>query len=309
MNTNYRQYMRRYRVLVTSKSTGLSYDMSELRCAFNVTKKLNSSPDYAQIVIFNATNDFCSSVTKGDKVVLEAGYKDGNYGLIYVGQVVQCYMRKTNSVDTEAVLVCSDGDQFLTQTVIVKTIGAGATQADIVNECVSAADKDADIALGEITSTLSSNGLARGKVMFGNASAYLDKIAQSNNAQFYVSDGQVNIVAAEDYGDNVAVLLTPATGLLETPEQTDDGIKGKCLLNPSLRLNTRIYIDNQFTNAMQVTKDKTPKAMNSSGIYKVITVTYSGDTRGESWFCDFEGVSMTGNVLSGLTEEQMNAWR
>ena len=37
-----------------------------------------------------------------------------------------------------------------------------------------------------------------------------------------------------------AVVLTAETGLVGAPEQTNDGIKVRCLLNPRLRIGGRI---------------------------------------------------------------------
>ena len=304
-NYNYAQYMRKYRVLITSASTGVDFDVSQLRCVFTVNKKLSGTPDNSVIAVYNVTEESMTAIKPGDKVVLEAGYENGNYGMIFVGKIVQVYMRHTESVDSGAVFVCTDGDQFLTQTVVCTTIGAGASQSDVVNECIGTGT---DVMAGDITGSLSENRLSRGKVLFGRPSDYLEQIAKGNNSQFYIEDGRVNIVAAESYSDDIAVALTPQTGLISVPDQTDDGISGKCLINPSMRLNTRLYIDNRYTNAKEVSGSKEPEKMNACGIYKITKLTYSGDTRGDDWYCEFEGVNMTGSVLSGLSGDQTNPW-
>lgn len=304
-NYNYRQFMRKYRILITSQSTGVDFDVSDLRCSFTVDKRLSETPDHSVVAVYNVSEDSINAIQPGDKLVIEAGYKDGNYGMIFVGKIVQAVMKHGDSVDSYAAFICTDGDQFLTQTVVCTTMAAGATASDIVKECITTGG---DVATGDITDSLSKSKLSRGKVLFGKSADYLSQIAKGNNAQFYVEDGRVNIVAADSYDDSIAVALTPQTGLIGTPEQTDDGISAKCLLNPSLRLNTRVYIDTRYTNAQETNKSKEAAKINACGIYKVTKLQYKGDTRGDEWYCEFEAVSMTGSLLSGLSGDQTNPW-
>ena len=240
-NYGYRQYLRRYRLIVTSKSAGVGFDVSDLRIKFSVEKAVKANGNNAQIMVFNVSPESVAAVKADDNVVLEAGYKDGNYGMIYAGTVVQTFMERSDDVDNAMVIICQDADKFLTKKIVVKTIGAGTSQADIVNDIIS---ENKEVSGGVIDSALSSKLLPRGKVLFGKAADYVQQIAKSNNSQFYVENGTINIVSAKSYASNIAVELTPSTGLIGVPEQTEQGVKGKCLINPSLKLNTLIHIDN-----------------------------------------------------------------
>lgn len=299
-NYGYRQYLRKYRLIVTSKSAGVGFDVSDLRIKFKVEKATKANGNNAQIMVFNVNDESVAAVKSGDNVVLEAGYKDGNYGMIYAGTVVQCFMERSDDVDSAMVIMCQDADKFLTKKIVVKTIGAGASQADIVNDIIA---DNKEVSGGQVDSALSSTLLPRGKVLFGKAADYIQQIAKSNNSTFYVEDGTLNIVSAKSYASNIAVELAPTTGLIGVPEQTETGVKGKCLINPSLKLNTLIHIDNKFTNALANTSKgaSETKKMNSSGIYKVIKLQYNGDTRDNEWYCEFEADAVSGKVLGAVT--------
>ena len=299
-NYGYRQYLRQYRLIVTSKSAGVGFDVSDLRIKFKVEKAVKATGNNAQILVYNVSPESVAAVQAGDNVILEAGYKGGNYGMIYAGTVVQTFMEHSDSVDNAMVIMAQDADKFLTKKIVVKTIGAGASQADIVNDIIA---DNKEVSGGQINSALSSTLLPRGKVLFGKAADYVQQIAKSNNSTFYVENGTLNIVGAQQYASNIAVELAPTTGLVGVPEQTEKGVKGKCLINPSLKLNTLIHIDTKYTNAL-VNADKGAsgtKKMNASGIYKVIKLTYSGDTRDSDWYCEFEADAVSGKVLGAVT--------
>ena len=296
-NYGYRQYLRQYRLIVTSKSEGVAFDVSDLRIKFKIEKAVKGKGNNAQIAVFNVSRDSLGAIKAGDNVVLEAGYKNGNYGMIYAGEIVQSFMEYSDDVDSAMVLMCQDCDKWLTKKIVVKTYGAGASQADMVNDMI--AEDSEDISGGQISPSLGNKLLPRGKVLFGKAADYVEQIAKGNNSTFYVEDGKINIVSATEYASNIAVELSPTTGLIGVPEQTEKGVKGKCLINPSLRLNTLIHIDVNYVNAM-ANNDKGAsgtKKMNTGGVYKVIKLAYEGDTRDNDWYCEFEADNVSGKVI------------
>ena len=304
---SYRQYMRRYRVIVTSKSAGVAFDVSDLRCSFEIEKATSATPNNAKIAIYNVSDDSASAIQNGDKVYIEAGYVNGNYGLIFSGEVIQAFVEKGDDVDSALVIMAQDGDQFLTKTVIAATVGAGASGKDIVQTCLEGAE---GVISGQISDSLGNTLLPRGKVLFGRPADFLDKVAQSNQAQFFIEDGVCNIVASSDYNPNEAVELTPYTGLIGTPTQTDKGIQAQCLINASLKLNGLVHIDRSYINAKAVTKGKNKaKEINADGIYKVIKIKYTGDTRGDDWCADFEAIEVAGKRVAGLVGNETNSWR
>lgn len=304
-----RMYLRKYRVLVKS-SGNTALDVSDLRCAFTVEKAVKEDPNYSEVHIYNLSDDAGESmVTEGSRVILEAGYQDGPYGLIFSGDVVQALRSREDGVTKKLTLVCQDGDKFLTSNFVTAALLRGSKPADVVGALVGQGRVTAE--MGTVSPDLSEQRLSRGKVVFGSPWRYLRQLAQGEGAQWYVDDGKVNIVKAQDVAAGEAVELNPATGLIEAPTQTEDGIEGKCLLNPQIKLNTLIHIDPSLIEEAKKAKggkSKT-KALAVGGVYRILSLAYEGDTRGDDWYVSFQAVAQPGRVPALCRDGAENPWR
>lgn len=282
-------------------------DVSNLRCVFQCEKDTNDTPNYSIITIYNMSQKSISSIRKGDKVILEAGYENGNYGMIFTGQIIQPMVNRESNTDIALTLVVQDGDVYLNSSFTALTLSKASSQADVVRACTSG---EPTVSNGLISGQLSKSKLARGKVMFGKSASYVRKAARHSKTQFYVEDGKVNIVAATDYSSKQAVELNPMTGLIGMPQQTDDGVSGQCLINPSIKLNTLIYINSKLVVAKQVEEGETKyTAVNADGVYRITKLTYEGDTHGDTWYCTFEAVTQAGAKPTGMNKAVSNPWR
>lgn len=280
-------------------------DISKLRCMFYCEKSTTDTPNYSQITVYNPSQATINAVKAGDTVILEAGYENGNYGMIFTGQIVQPLIQKEGGTDIALVLIVQDGDVYLNSSFTIKTVGKSATQADIVEACM-----DKSITKGIITEALSQTQLPRARVLFGKAADYIRKIAKGNQSQMFVEDGVLHIVAASDYDDKTAVELNPTTGLIGMPSQTDDGVSGQCLINPSIKLNTLVYINQRLVQQKQVAEGATSAAdVNADGVYRIVKLVYEGDTHGDTWYCSFDAISQTGTKPTGLKDGATNPWR
>ena len=282
-------------------------DVSNLRCVFSCEKDTNDTPNYSIITVYNMASKTINSIKKGDKVILEAGYENGNYGMIFTGNIVQPMVSRESNTDIALTLVVQDGDVYLNSSFTATTLSKASTNADVVRTCTK---NDATVSDGAISKELSKTKLARGKTMFGKSAKYVKKAAANSNSQFYIEDGKVNIVAATDYSSKQAVELNPMTGLIGMPQQTDDGVSGQCLINPSIKLNTLIFINSSLVVAKQVAEGETKyTAVNSDGVYRITKLTYEGDTHGDNWYCTFEAVTQSGAKPSGMNKAVSNPWR
>jgi hypothetical protein len=101
--------------------------------------------------------------------------------------------------------------------------------------------------------------------------------------------------------------LSPSSGLIGVPDQLNYGVHGKCLLNPRVKLNSLIHIDNSLIRAQQASQTA-QYTLDNDGIYRVIKVTYIGDTRGNDWYTEFETVSQAGKIPSMLSDPSGSMW-
>ena len=280
--------MRRYRVIVAGT------DISNLRCVFSIVKTMSSEPNKSTLQIYNLSEKTRNNISSGKRVIIEAGYESGQYGLIYDGDIVVVVNSGLNGKDKITQIVAQDGDLFLNSGFINVSYSSGKKSIDYFNQSVGAAGGETDSVTGDAKLSV----LPRGKVMFGNTGDYMRQFAKNENALFFIDDGKVNLVKAADPPRGQVVSLSPSSGLIGTPEMSEDGIRAKCLLNPMLKLNGLVHIDNShvemsydFLLAASVSGGGL-----STGIYKIIKFTHTGDTRGNDWYTDFVGIAQPGTV-------------
>lgn len=282
---------RKYRIIVAEQGTD-GIDITGLRCVFSIEKTMSSDPNKSSIQIYNlapATQNFILSSAK--RIIIEAGYENSEqYGLIFDGDIVKALRRGSQTIDKVTEVIAQDGDLFLNSGFISVSYAAGQTTESVLAQMQGVADDD--MAMGAVSKDLKGTKLARGKAMFGQPKDYANNLARTEGALFYVNDRKINLVKPGDLPEGEIVDLSPDSGLVGTPEQTDNGVSAKCLLNPLLNVNKLVHIKNEF---VQETSD-IGKASLSSGVYKIIKLKHSGDTMGTTWYTEFEGVAQPGTV-------------
>jgi len=282
-------YGRRYRVIVGN------INVSKLRCTFYIEKNMAETPNYSEITVYNlapATEN--QIVESGERIVLEAGYEGSQYGLIFDGDIVQPLRDKEDGTTYKLTLVSQDGDKFLNNGFVNQSWRKGQTPRTIAEKLCSTATNPVE--LGFISDNLENKKLTRGKVVFGLACDYLHQIARTEQAAFYCNDGKINIIKAPDPPSGQIVSLSPQTGLIGAAEMTDEGIKATCLLNPLLNLNSFVHIDNEHVRQQKAKRDSQPKQMDYDGVYRIIKIVHEGDTRGNTWYTHFTGITQSGNM-------------
>jgi hypothetical protein len=296
-----RQWLRNYELTI-GKGGGEGLKTSALRVSFSIKKSDTESPNEAVIQVWNLADETLQRSKKEfDRVILQAGYQE-NYGMIYSGNIIGQRIVRENGVDIVLELTCGDGDEAYTSAVINKTLAAGANSKDIVG-AVQGSFGEYGVTPGE-TPALGEQRLPRGKVMFGMTRKYAREAAYTSGASWSIQDGKMTMVKNDGYLSGEAVVLTYKTGLVGAPEQTNDGLNVKCLLNPKIQVNGRIKIDNASVQEAkkETGKDaKQPAALDADGFYRVIKITYAGDTHGQDWRCDMACVSI--DATAGKTTD------
>jgi hypothetical protein len=298
-------YGRKYRIIVSLNGT-TALDVSDMRCTFKCVKTALMEPNYSEVVIYNLSAKTENAIIQeGSRIIIEAGYEGDQYGIVFDGNVLQPIREKEDGNTYKLTLIAIDGDAFYNGGFIVSSLVKGQTARNIVDNCTKKASVSAQSNF--ISDSLSGAKLTRGKVLFGLSRDYIRQVAKSNDATFYLDDGKVNIIKATDFKSNEIVELSPASGLIGVPSQLNYGVSGKCLLNPRIKLNSLVHIDNSLIRAQQATQTA-QYSLDNDGIYRVIKVTYTGDTRGNDWYTEFETVSQSGAIPSMLSSSSGSMW-
>lgn len=282
MNDSVRQYKRQAQVIVGKAGVGLS--VTELRITFEVVKNIKSAPNTAIIKIFNLHPDNEAKIKKEyDDVILNAGY-EGGVLLLFRGNITHVYRyREGNDFITE--INAADGDTDFRLATVNGTLAAGTTNAQLIDLAVASFAGGTTRGVVQVPEKVR----IRGKVVTGNTRDLLDTAARDAGANWSIQDGQLTIVGVNSVIPGVAIVLTSETGLLGAPETNDKGIAATCLLNPQIKINSAIKLDNNSIKAKHEQekalgkakeKAKPPVRLDPDGIYKVIKVTHKGDNRG-----------------------------
>lgn len=280
------QWLRVCSLTVADKG-GKGLELGELRITFSTKKGDTETPNSAEIRVYNLSEDTMNRMKREfTRVVLSAGYRS-NSGVIFDGNIRGTRQGKENGTDTWLEIVAADGDRAYNFATVNTTLAAGSTPADRVKACQKSFESKGAQA-GHVPD-LGANRLPRGKVMYGMARKHMRDAADTTDCSWSFQDGQMIMIKNSGYLPGEAVVLTSETGLVGTAEQTNEGIKVRCLLNPRLRVGGRIRLNNKSVQAAKTdlkAEAQRPPKMDNDGFYRILKVEFTGDTRGNDWYAD-----------------------
>lgn len=318
---------------------GKGIDLGSFKVVFNIDWfNISSSSRIGNFKIYNLSSETASRITGREfsRVRVVAGY-DGiyevpvvdeselnkpreiteaearemtgeNFGLIFSGQVRYAVRGRDNPTDTYVMIQAADTDQAFSSAITSKTISKGYTVADVRRAAMSDFNPYGVTpgVLGDAPATV----FPRGKTLLTMTRNVMDNVAAQCKATWQFVDGQLNMVPDSQYVHE-AVRLNSATGLVGMPQQTiGSGVNVRCLINPNIRLNGLIQLDqasvyraalanNSIANAGGPITDHNvngniylngtqsqPASIATDGIYVVRGIMYSADTRGQAWYQD-----------------------
>jgi hypothetical protein len=287
------QFLRYGQLVVSKGSQGL--DLSNLRFRFDVKASDVETPNTLVVRVYNLAKETVNSIIQEfDTVTLTAGFVNGNKGNIFQGDIKQFYFGKEKNVDSFLEIRAGDGDQAYSFAVMRQTFPAGTSD----QQQLSAIAAQMGLTVAQTANGFVSTGgvLPRGKTMFGMARIHMGELAKKNDCRWSIQNGVVTLVPNTGYLPGTAVEINSATGMLGTPEQTDNGIIVRCLLNPAIKIGQAVKINNADINQTTIksqfwpsyTSQYYPATVANDGMYRVIVAEHSGDTRGkgDDWYTE-----------------------
>lgn len=296
-----KMFGRKYRILV-SDSRGNTYDISQMHVIFNIKKTLLAEYHISNVFVYNLEPSLENNITTyGTKISVEAGYEGNFYGVIFEGDIVQAIRSKEDGVDYLLEIIAVDSERYLSSGFVNYNIKRGQTQRDVAGALATKATNP--VKLGSISESFSGAKLTRGKVVFGQSRDYLNQMAEGQNATFYMDDGKVNLVKMSDVPSGEIISLTYDSGMVGAPTQTEYGMELRCLLNPQLKCNTLVRVNKEDIVERQFQPGSIQyNEIEPEGIYRIIEIEYSGDTRGQAWYCDISTIIQSGAYPNMLKE-------
>lgn len=295
------QYLREASLLVVGQTEII--DLSELQFKFQVNQSTRESPNSASIRVYNLSEDTAKRITGKSPVEftgvkLKAGYQ-GQSSQIFSGTIKQFRKGRENALNSYLDILAAENDPEYNFGVCNTNAPAGFS----VNQTIGrVADQiQLKFAAGQIPQGTGGT-LPRGKVLWGMARNIFRNEAQSQRCSWSIQDGSITMIPLDGYLPGEAVVITAATGMIGVPQQTDEGINVRTLLNPKLKIGARIKLDNASINTTQAQESskiefsqfrfdsRTGRQVvaNTSldGFYFLYVIEHGGDTRGNEWFSD-----------------------
>lgn len=257
-----KQYGRRWQVELINDEGALIVD--KLRVGFEVDKTISEKPNPAIVRIWNLNRDNINKLLSNEfkRLVLSVGYQE--LRPIFSGDITKIKVIR-DGVDFILEVECGDGFKDYTSARSSVTLKAGATDEDVLKELQKTMP---GVRKGTVD-VPNKRKLTRGKVLSGDTRTILKKIAANNNADWSIQDGELVFLPRDKVLDSEAVLLSQDTGLIGTPEQTDDGLELTCLLNPLIQIGGLVRLESilEFFN----------------GEYKIVKLVHSGNSMDSEW--------------------------
>lgn len=296
------QYDRKASLYIAGENDAL--DVSQLRFRFQVKAMDTQSPNHADIRVYNLSQDTVTKIRgEYNRVILQVGYND-DVGVIFDGTIKQFRIGRETSNDTYLDLLAADGDLAYNLALINKTLAGGSTIGERLNAAADAM-RTQGLLGSQVLLDQFGGVLPRGKVLFGLPRAILSQTTRSVGATWSIQQGVLKVLPKNGYLPNQVVVLNGQTGLIGRAEQTVDGIKARCLINPNIQIGARVQIDNKAINQLiNRAPEEGPIPYNqwagtqliantsADGIYRVLVVEHEGDTRGTNWYSDLTLLSI-----------------
>lgn len=281
----------------------------------------------------NQLQQFDQPYTLGDSITISAGYKYGVAGafnpdanVVFVGSIFQPMWTRVNVKDRKLTLRCTLGYIQDALNPVNFSMAAGASQSDVLSRLSS----DYGMKLGDVdTDTLDQKKSPRGQ-NFTNTGPYaiVQQIARANNmfAWLGASDGAMNLRSLKfDLNTVPTYVYVPkdlpgvytnggtSSGLVKqtligTPEQTQDGIICRVLMDAQPRIGDIIQIPPQTSiSRLPFQIGQRPALTAQNGLYVINSIRHVGNTRGtgDDWATEIGALSS--NFFGNFDPGELNA--
>ncbi len=225
------QLFRRQWKVVVDAGTGTALDVSNLDVEFKILRTLKSEPNRCTLSLWNLNKEHraqllkrnrpnpTSSRTVGIRVQVDAGYV-GNTSTLFLGD-----LREMSSVrdatDWKTTLAGDDGGRAYRESRVNKTFTKGTPLSTVLKQCVEALNLgsgNADKFLADAQVPALGGSLPHTMTLSGNAAQQLSRLLNSMGLTWSIQNGVVQVAKHNQPLDLAAVLLTPDTGLIGSPE-------------------------------------------------------------------------------------------
>jgi hypothetical protein len=302
------EYLRQFSCVVANAS-GEGLEFNQFKVQFTIRRGDFQTPNSCDVRIFNLSDKTANMIGQNEytQLAISAGY-EGNFALIFRGTIKQFRLGRINQLDSYVDITAADGDEAYNFAPVIQSVPAGNNQASLADVLFGAISKNFPITKGYLPN-LPSNQLIRGRVMYGLCRDEYRDFAWTNNCKWSIQDGAVTMIPYTSYIANTGEvpIISVSTGLIGVPEQTQQGISIRTLLNPNYKIGQLVQLTagvNTFRRSLDL-KSLVPNQLtaeqvqtSADGLYYIMIANHSGDTRGTDWYTTMTCLSVDSTITS-----------
>ncbi len=285
------QYLRKVRVTLAtrvSEEEGVKKDffraytrqtvIENLKVTFSITKNLRKEPNPASITIHNlAEQTRAEFLSYPAHITLSAGY-EGDMGVIYKGDVrPQGASNRHEGTEWLTTVECGTGARAFRHGRVSQSFRAGTD----LKTLVSSAAKSMGLKLPEKGTDAKEfiSQIAQGVTLEGPSQSQMETLLNAKGFSHSVQDDQLQIYRIGEARTEEAIVISPDTGMVGSPEfEAPSGKKKKTVL----RVKTLLDRSLEPRKLIQV------RSRSINGNFRILSVAHTGDTHGQAWYSEIE---------------------
>jgi len=255
------------------------FDQPLLKMRLEVEAAVTSGPNKCTLKIWNLSKDSRTRVqTSGDPLLIEAGYV-GLTRVVFSGDI-QFSSTNREGPNWITTISAGDGGSKYKNARINENLGPGSDMGAVLKKAAEALGVDlgnlaAKVTKGSVRTALTE--WTNGGVLSGKAAEILTEVCQSMGFQWGIQRGALLFLEKDETTEDEAIVLGPATGLVDSPEIGEDGkVMARSLLNGDIFPGRRLQFDSREIQ----------------GLYRVDKTKIVADTWGTDWNTKIEAHSI-----------------
>ncbi|MEI6807010.1 MAG: hypothetical protein WCK49_11015, partial [Myxococcaceae bacterium] len=258
-----------------------------LDISFFVEKTLTQEPNTAEIKIYNL-NDANRKTLQDQQhipVLLKAGYEN-SVGLLFKGDLTEAFSQREGP-DWVTTIRSGDGLVALRSAQIQQSFKAGTPMLDVLKSLAKTLGISTGDAVQKLERLLADRSFSVGgglknldnsMAVSGNSMQQLHKALKPLGLEASIQDNALQILVSKQALEQTAVLLSADTGLLGSPQLSNQGVlRAQALLNHELFPGRKIKLETR--------EIKEPH-------FVIQRVNFRGDTAGSDWTVDLSAVAL-----------------
>ena len=257
------RFGREYELIIKTNTGEAIVIRNPIRIQFDSVKSVDAGLNSCRVRIYNLSKDKRKKLVKDDtdtktklEFLLKAGYN--KIETLFKGFILESFSEKSGA-DIVTTIVSMDG--------LVDAQGSYTSTTVKKGDAINVILKDMP---NTTRARISERPVVnRAKVLVGNSLKLVENNLKDDET-YYIDEGKLYIIKQNEVVSDIIPLVNASTGLLNTPIKKKYEVTFNTLLNPSIRIGCQVKLESIY-------------AENLNGTYKVLTITYRGDSNGTDW--------------------------